>query len=176
MTDHPELYPDQVLTGRLLLRRTTDADLAAVTEVLTDPAAHAHNPARPRTPREVAELLASWREHWRDDGIGYWAVLSRESGELLGVGGLRVHAVGGERVLNLSYSFRPRHWGRGYATEMARASLERAAVSHPDLPPVVVTAPENTPAQRVAEKLGLARSGAVELDPEEGELLVYRRP
>ncbi|GAA2684488.1 MULTISPECIES: GNAT family N-acetyltransferase [Actinosynnema] len=176
MSDHAARYPERARTERLLLRRTTGADLGAVTEVLSDPAAHAHNPARPRTPGEVADLLASWEVHWRDDGIGYWAVLSREGGELLGVGGLRAHDLGGERVLNLSYSFRPRHWGRGYATEMAGAALGHAAVSHPAWPPVIVTAAENTPAQRVAEKLGFAHAGEVAQDPEEGELRVYRRP
>ncbi|WP_447008564.1 GNAT family N-acetyltransferase [Saccharothrix isguenensis] len=79
----------------------------------------------------------------------------------------------GEPTLNLFYRFRPRHWGRGYAPEMARAAVDWASRARPGRPVVIITDPDNTPSQRVAEKLGFANVGDSTID--EGPVQVWRR-
>ncbi|XVV02440.1 GNAT family N-acetyltransferase [Actinosynnema sp. CA-248983] len=165
--------PEEIRTDRLLLRRVGPGDLRAAIAILSDPETNRHNPSGPPSAAEAADLLAQWQAHWVHEGIGYWAVALPETGEVIGFGGLRHHELDGERTLNLFYRFRPRHWGRGYAPEMARAAVEWARRERPHRPVVIITDPGNKPSQRVAEKLGFAHVG--DSVTAEGPVLVYRR-
>jgi RimJ/RimL family protein N-acetyltransferase len=118
-------------------------------------------------------MLTDWQTHWARDGIGYWAVALAETDETIGFGGLRHHNLDGHPTLNLFYRFRPEHWGKGYATEMARAALNWADQTTPNRPVVIITDLDNRPSQRVAEKLGFAHVGdSITID---GPVLVWRR-
>ncbi|GLZ42663.1 GNAT family N-acetyltransferase [Actinokineospora sp. NBRC 105648] len=143
-----------IRTERLSLRPVTAADLAQVTEIQGDPAAARFRPGGANTPDESASQLVAWVEHWRAHGFGYWAVEVTATGALIGLGGLQHSEFDGERYLNLYYRFRPSSWGHGYAPEMARAAMDLAARQLPRLAVWIVTTVENTPARRVAEKLG----------------------
>jgi RimJ/RimL family protein N-acetyltransferase len=171
MTSPPE--PDEMRTDRLLLRRVGPGDVRAAIAVLSDPETNRFNPAGPPSAEQAAKMLAEWQLHWAHDGIGYWAVELPETGEVIGFGGLRHHDLDGERTLNLFYRFRPRHWGRGYAPEMARAAIDWARRVRPDRPVTIITDPGNAPSQRVAEKLGFAHAG--DSRTVEGPVLVWRR-
>jgi len=63
-------------TSRLVLRRLTANDAAAVLAVDTDPRTNAHRPGGPpsRTESELAfqDFLRCWQEH----GVGYWPLNS----------------------------------------------------------------------------------------------------
>ncbi|HEX6339722.1 GNAT family N-acetyltransferase [Umezawaea sp.] len=159
--------PDELHTERLRLRRVVPGDLASALAIMGDPETNRHNADGTPSPERTAENLAAWLRHWVEDGIGYWAV--ELAGEVIGFGGLRTHDLDGERTLNLFYRFTPAHWGRGYAPEMARTALEWADRARPDLPVVILTDPDNTPSQRVAEKLGFVRT------TNQGNLHVHRR-
>ncbi|GAA3586532.1 hypothetical protein GCM10022222_84050 [Amycolatopsis ultiminotia] len=63
---------------------------------------------------------------WAAEGAGKWLAHHRESGELIGRGGLSYQDVDGARRLELGWAVREVHWGRGYATEIGRAGLEYA--------------------------------------------------
>jgi len=165
--------PDEIRTSRLVLRRVGPGDLEAAIAIMGDPETNLHNPAGPASPEQVAAQLGEWQEHWARDGIGYWAVVLPEVEEVIGFGGLRTHELDGEATLNLFYRFRPRHWGRGYAPEMARAAIELADRARPDRPVVIVTDLANKPSQRVAEKLGFVYEGESHIG--EDPVLVYRR-
>ena len=165
--------PDELRTSRLLLRRVVPDDLAAAIAIMGDPRTNVHNPSGPQTPAQVTVQLAEWQEHWARDGIGYWTVELLSQGEIIGFGGLRTHVLDGEPTLNLFYRFTPEHWGQGYAQEMARAALDWADRSRPGRPVVIITDLDNTPSQRVAEKLGFAHVG--ESRAADGRVLVWRR-
>jgi len=94
-------------------------------------------------------------------GVGVWLAHDRASGELVGFCGFLVlpdvHA-----TPELVYAMRARFTGRGYATEMARASIAEAraqpAFDHEILASVDQV---NRASVRVLEKLGFARVGSV---------------
>ncbi|WP_158843372.1 GNAT family N-acetyltransferase [Saccharothrix deserti] len=157
MTSNPE--PDEIRTDRLLLRRVGPDDVRSAIAVLSDPETHRFAPAGPPSAEQAAKMLVEWQANWAHDGIGYWAVELPETGEVIGFGGVRHQERDGEPTFNLFYRFRPRHWGRGYAPEMARAAIEWASRAEPGRPVVIITDPDNTPSQRVAEKLGFAHVG-----------------
>jgi RimJ/RimL family protein N-acetyltransferase len=88
-------------------------------------------------------------------GLGRCAVLLRATGELVGDCGLIPTVVEGEEEVELGWIVRRSHWGRGIATEAARAwrdhgldvlGLERI---------VSMISEVNAASRRVAEKLGM---------------------
>ncbi|MBP2476823.1 RimJ/RimL family protein N-acetyltransferase [Crossiella equi] len=164
--------PADLTTERLLLRPPTDADLPAVLEIHRDPATNEFR--KVPSPARVAEQLAEWRRTWAEHGYGYWLVTDRATGEAVGVGGLEPHELEGAPAHNLYYRFRPSAWGRGYATEMARAALSWAE-SATGLRVYVATVPANSRAISVARKLGMVRVGTTDSYSTQG-LALYRRP
>ncbi|MBB4963621.1 GNAT family N-acetyltransferase [Saccharothrix violaceirubra] len=165
--------PTELRTERLVLRRVTDADVPAAIRIMGDPETNRYNPAGAPTPEEATAQVAEWQEHWRRDGIGYWSVTLRTTGDQVGFGGLRHHVQDGEQTLNLFYRFTPIHWGKGYAPEMAAAAIAWADTNTPDRPVVIITDVDNKPSQRVAEKLGFVHTAdSITID---GPVLVWRR-
>ncbi len=59
-------------------------------------------------------------------GFGLWAVVLKESGEMIGQCGLTMQPWNGEEVLEVGYLFRRDCWHKGYATEAARACRDYA--------------------------------------------------
>ncbi|MEU7530203.1 GNAT family N-acetyltransferase [Saccharothrix sp. NPDC042600] len=165
--------PEEIRTERLVLRRVGPGDLRAAIAVLSDPETSRHDQSGKPSAAETADLLARWQAHWVHEGVGYWAVVLPETGEVIGFGGLHHHELDGERTLNLSYRLRPRHRGRGYAPEVARAAVEWARRERPHRPVVIITDPGDRPSQRVAEKLGFAHVG--DSVTAGGPVLVHRR-
>lgn len=66
---------------------------------------------------------------------------------------------------NLGYRFSPEVQGRGYATELSRRALERAALTAPERPVVAYLLEHNRASAAVALKLGLS---LVARRPDEG--------
>lgn len=142
----------EIRTARLVLRRLTEADRDAVVGLQSDPRTYQHSPAPARAESEAK--FDAWLRDWAEHGFGYLPVRARESGELLGVGGLRLSDFDGEQVLNLYYRFRPESHGKGYATEMATAILEWADRALPAYPVQISVRATNQPSLNVAKRLG----------------------
>jgi RimJ/RimL family protein N-acetyltransferase len=148
-------------TSRLLLRELEPQDEDMLFDLLGDPEAMRYFPhvfARP----EAAQWIRRNEQRYRVFGYGLWAVVDDKSGELLGDCGPVWHEIQDELQLEVGYHFRRRHWGRGYATEAARAVIDwcfsNVAVEHV----ISLIRPENLPSRRVAERNGLTASQSVE--------------
>ena len=97
--------------------------------------------------------------HFADHGFGMCAVDLTASGETVGAAGLQ-HLEGGPEI-EVGYRFLKTHWGHGYATESARASV---AYGFDDLGLeriVAVALETNVASRRVLEKCGLSEIGLV---------------
>ena len=81
--------------------------------------------------------------------------------------------------IQIGWSVRADHWGKGYAPEAARAGLERA-FGHFDAPVVYgQTSERNLPSWRVMEKLGMRRMAEFDYEdpdypPEDNPTMVWR--
>ena len=107
-------------TQRLLLREMTQADYPALAEILQDrEAMFAYEHAF--SDEETQTWLDRMRERYAKDGFGLWAVVCKETGEMIGQCGLTWQNYEGERVLEIGYLFQRKHWKKGYAIEAARA-------------------------------------------------------
>jgi ribosomal-protein-alanine N-acetyltransferase len=141
-------------TPRLTLREFTADDLDALTAVYADPKVLWWEPA-PFSREQTEEALALTLAHYRDDGIGLYAVVLALSAELVGACGPVYREIDGRRLPELGWQLRSDHWGQGYATEAARGVLVHAAsLGLPRLYSLI--APHNVRSQGVARRLGMS--------------------
>lgn len=107
-------------TERLILRELTMQDFDALHEILSDPETMRHYPKpfdEERTKRWIEWNIDNYREY----GFGLWAVVLKETGELIGDCGMTMQSIDGEKLPEIGYHINKRHWRRGYASEAARA-------------------------------------------------------
>ncbi|MDR0285528.1 MAG: GNAT family N-acetyltransferase [Propionibacteriaceae bacterium] len=114
-----------IRTARLVLRDMGEADLPGLASMLEDPVAMTHYEG-PFSDGEVRGWLDRQRRRYAEDGYGLWAVVGRESGELLGQCGITWQDIGGEWRPEIGYHVKRAWWGYGYATEAALACRDYA--------------------------------------------------
>ncbi len=165
---------DEVQTERLVLRRPRIEDGPAMFAVHGDPATNRYNPAG--TDADLAtseEALREWRQHWEDNGFGYWAVMLSNTTKVVGFGGV-MHVLWPKRdVLNLYYRLTPGVWGQGYATELARTAVTLARTYLPQWPVVARIRPANIPSIRTAERAGLQRRPDLDTENMDTEHIIF---
>ena len=104
------------------------------------------------------ELVARWRAVARsDDRFGVWAVELAGSARVAGTVLLKPlpHGVG---EVEVGWHLHPDSWGRGYATEAARAVVDRA-FDDGLLEVFAVVRPGNEPSLAVCRRLGMRPLG-----------------
>ncbi|HKB19364.1 MAG TPA: GNAT family N-acetyltransferase [Gaiellaceae bacterium] len=143
-------------TERLVLRPPTLVDLPAWHAIYVDAEEIWYGAPRSSLDENGAKLdrqIAHFDEH----GFGMCAVELAVSGETIGAAGLQ-HLEGGPEV-EVGYRFLKGHWGRGYATESARAAIGYG-FDEIGLERIVAVALEsNVASRRVLEKCGLQEIG-----------------
>lgn len=92
--------------------------------------------------------------HWDDHGFGWWAVRDH-AGRFVGRGGLRRVLVEATEELEIGYGIIANAWGRGYATELARAAAAAGFERIGAVSLCSFTLPSNAASRRVMEKVGL---------------------
>jgi RimJ/RimL family protein N-acetyltransferase len=140
-------------TDRLTLRMLCEADLDAYAEMCADPEVMRYigdgQPlARPMAWRNLAMMVG----HWSLRGYGLWAVEERSSGVL--VGRIGCWNPEGWPGFEVGWMLRRALWGRGYATEGARAALQYAFTGLGQPQVISLIHPENAASIRVAGRLG----------------------
>src|SRR3989337_387174 len=79
-----------------------------------------------RDREETADWLRAQIEHWERYGFGIWARREVTTGSLVGRGGLRWTNTPGEHAVEVVYVLSADRWGRGFATDVARLSVQTA--------------------------------------------------
>jgi RimJ/RimL family protein N-acetyltransferase len=156
------------ITERLVLRSWRPSDRAPFARLNADPdVVEFLNDGVPFTRAQSDELFDAIQLHWEQRGFGLWCAAPREDpDECLGFVGLAVPSFLPSVLPAVEVGWRLARpaWGRGLATEGARASL-RHAFEELQLEAVVsIIDPDNERSIRVAEKLGMRR-GATHLHP-----------
>jgi RimJ/RimL family protein N-acetyltransferase len=112
---------------RLGFRRWAAEDLELARGLWGDPRVTALIDARgaltdEAVERRLAAEIASEESH----GVQYWPMFERSSGVHVGCSGLHVREPANARVYELGFHLRATEWGKGYASEAARAVVARA--------------------------------------------------
>jgi RimJ/RimL family protein N-acetyltransferase len=156
-------------TERLLLRPwRAAADLDALAAMNADAEVMRWvAPNRPLSRAESADLLDRIVRHWDEHGFGLWAVEPRD-GEAgcIGFAGLAIPSFlpAVLPAVEVGWRLAPAWWGRGYATEAARASVDFGFARLGLRRIVSVIEEHNARSLAVAERLGMRR-GADRLHP-----------
>lgn len=110
-----------------------------------------------RTHSQTRKAITDWEEEWRTHGFGLFAVEVRASGELAGFTGLSVPNFLPEVLPAVEVGWRlgQAYWGRGFATEAARAAL-RFGLEERGLPQVLsIHQVGNDASARIMQRLGM---------------------
>jgi RimJ/RimL family protein N-acetyltransferase len=145
-------------TERLLLRAWQPSDNEAFAAINADPEVTRYLRG-PMRRDESEELLAIIRGHWQRHGFGLYAVEVKETGAFAGFVGLAVPSFLPEVLPAVEVGWRlgREHWGNGYATEGARASLAHAFGPLGLRQVISIIDPQNAASIRVAERLAMRR-------------------
>jgi [ribosomal protein S5]-alanine N-acetyltransferase len=141
-------------TARLRLRQFVPQDADALLAVLGDPVAMQYYPAA-LDRKGAEEWIERNRERYQREGYGLWAMLLRDTNEVIGDCGCFLRDVVGRDEIEIGYHVRRDLWGNGYATEAAQACIEYAFTKIGVDRAISLIRPENVQSIRVAEKNGL---------------------
>ena len=143
---------DVIETARLHLRQFTLGDLDDLYPIFSDPDVVKYmKTGAPVSREETESALMSIIKHWEQHGFGRWAVVLKETGRLIGYGGLR-NLYG---TPELVYLLAKPYWNMGLATELAKACLTWGFEERHFEHIVAVTKPEHAASRRVMEKIGM---------------------
>jgi RimJ/RimL family protein N-acetyltransferase len=154
-----------IQTPRLLLRDWRDEDLAPFAAMNADPVVMEFFP-KPLDRAESDAAVARIRDHFASRGFGLWAVEVPGVADFIGFVGLAVPRFEAHFTpcVEIGWRLARSHWGRGYATEAARATL---AFGFRDLALdeiVSFTTTANLRSRAVMERIGMTRSADDDFD------------
>lgn len=150
----------QILTARLLLRPFLARDVDDALAYRNDPELARYLPhiPQPFTRADAKEFVArNMNEPW--EVLPTFAIVLDE--RVVGTVNLMIDP--SIRTAMLGYTLARAHWGRGLATEAARAVVDWAFSTHDLVEIWASTDPDNVRSRRVMEKLGM------KLSPRDGE-------
>ncbi len=141
-------------TSRLRLREMTFDDLEGLHAVLSDPVAMRHYP-KPYDRKGVEGWIEWSLGHYAEHGFGLWAVVHKQDARFIGDCGLTIQQVDAVDELEIGYHIMRAYWGRGLATEAARACRDYAFDVLGRERVISWIYSKNLASRRVAEKVGM---------------------
>ena len=154
-------------TPRLLLREWRDGDYDPFAAMCSDPELMRYYYQPPVDRAACGAWIDRMRRHNTEHGFAYWAVeISDEAGLIGAIGMTRVRSPGFRfaPAVEIGWRLARPHWGKGYATEAARAVLDDG-FGRLGLDEIVAfTVPANSRSWRVMQRLGMSRDPADDFD------------
>lgn len=144
-------------TDRLRLRAFVAEDFDWLHPICADPAATRWTDWGPNAPEDTHAFLAEAMQAGKEPTFHLWAVTLAD-GTGIGSSGMHVRSHEDRRAA-IGYLLDPRHWGRGYGTEVARALLAAAQTTYGMHRVEATCHPDNVASARVLEKAGLTLEG-----------------
>jgi RimJ/RimL family protein N-acetyltransferase len=143
-------------TERLYLREMRPADFAALCKILQDEKAmYAYEGAL--DDEEVQKWLDRQLSRYQKWGFGLWAVILKETQEMIGQCGLTMQPWKEEEVLEIGYLFQRDFWHQGYAIEAAKACKDYAFEILDVKEVYSIIRDTNTASKRVAIRNGMSK-------------------
>lgn len=147
-------------TERLMFRKLRHSDFSDLCRILQDEAVmYAYEGAF--SDQQVQDWLDRQIARYREDGVGLYAVILKETGELIGQCGLTMQELPGRRVLEVGYLFQKAYWHQGFAMEAARAWKEYAFRELGAEEVFSIIRDTNLASQRVAIRNGMTKGGTI---------------
>ncbi len=152
-------------TERLLLRKWRESDLEPFAALNADPVVMEHFP-KPLDRSESDAMVARIDAHFALHGFGLCAVEVPGVAELIGFVGLDIPRFDAHFTpcIEIGWRLAREHWGKGYASEAARAAMlfgfEQLGLQEI----VSFTVPANFRSRAVMERIGMTRTSEDDFD------------
>ena len=164
-------------TERLFIRNWTLDDVEAAYAMYSDPEVARFIRDAPEesleSQRATLEVVLKKYDEM-GGGFGFWAIVEREAGEI--VGSVILKPLPGHDMIEVGWHLARSAWGKGYATEAARAVLDYGFNGLGLARIVAVVNPLNERSLAVARRLGMHYEGQVQAYKMDLELFVLDRP
>ena len=145
-------------TERLYLREMQQSDYPALCKILQDEEVmYAYEGIF--SDDEVQGWLDKQIQNYGQYGFGLWAVILKQSTEMIGQCGLTMQDYEGNPVLEVGYLFRKAFWHKGYAAEASIACKEYAFDALNVNEVFSIIRDTNIPSQNVAKRNGMTVCG-----------------
>ena len=143
-------------TERLTLRHFCQSETDSLATILADPEVMKFSLSGPSSLEQTRKLLEYTISSYQENGLGLWAVVHKADDNLIGCCGHFVQQIDGRREIELSYRFAKDYWGKGLATEAAKAACQYAFTQLKLNRLISIIETENTASIRIAEKCGMS--------------------
>lgn len=145
-------------TQRLILREMKQTDYNSLCKILQDKEVmYAYEHAFSN--EEAQAWLNNQFRRYKEDGFGLWAVILKDTNEMIGQCGLTMQDVNQDKVLEVGYLFQKNYWHNGYATEAAIACKEYAFNELNKKEVYTIIRDTNLASQKVAIRNGMTKCG-----------------
>lgn len=164
-------------TERLILRAFEPDDLDSYAAIESDTEVMRYISGAP-VPRETVWVnLLRHRGMWAAMGFGFFAVVDKADGALIGEAGLqdrqRDMMPSLDGTLEAGWIFAARAQGKGYAREAMRAVLNWRDTAHSEKPVTCIIHPENRRSIALANDLGFKEQARTVYH--DGPVIIFRR-
>lgn len=146
-----------ITSERLLFRQYRDDDFGFLMSLLSNPEVvkfigdgETRNEKRGK---DFLEWIYSTYE-WGED-LGLKLLVHKENGTLIGHAGIVPQLVDGVQEMEIGYWISRKYWGKGYATEAAKALLYYGNIQLDNQRFISLIQPANISSQNVARKVGM---------------------
>ena len=149
-----------IKTLRLGLRNWNDSDIAPFGEMCQDAEVMRHFPDLVSL-EQATEQVHKYQQHFTEHGFTYFAVEALSSGEFIGFVGLlhQTYESPFTPCVDIGWRLKKSAWGKGYASEAAKACLEFALESAGLDEVFAMCANTNAASEAVMKKIGMQKAG-----------------
>ena len=113
-------------TERLIIREMVQSDLGALCKILCDEEVMRAAYESAFSVEEAQNWMNRHFKRYEEYGFGLWAVVLKETNEMIGQCGLTMQSWRERELLEIGYLFQKAYWHKGYASEAAIACKEYA--------------------------------------------------
>ena len=153
----------QLETNRLIMRPFEERDAEGLFLLDSNPEVMKYVGGVVSTKIEQSQQMIEFiQKQYKENGVGRLAVIEKSTNTLIGWSGLKYltsEINGMKNVYELGYRFLPEYWGKGYATETARAALNYAFNEIKTDVVYAMAVTENAGSNRVLRKLDFEELG-----------------
>jgi len=155
---------DELSTDRFQFRMMRSDDALAFVSFYSDPETARFLTAKVGDPEEESRRFVEYNVRENQFGMGQFAIEHRDSGKLIGSAGFVITVVDDAFEVELCGRALPQHRYNGFGVEIGQALIEWAKTDELCNEHISLVHIENKPAQRLCEKLGMAKSKQVIYD------------
>ncbi len=155
---HSKGYPAVILeTERLLLKEQEESEIETLYEILKETEGQRLSMKTSENREELEKLFSYGTCVYSFFEYGYWVIISKETGKLIGRAGF----LEGSYPPEIGYVIEHSQWGKGYATETVKALLQYASEEIACECILARVSKKNVVSAHIAEKCGFVLSGEI---------------